>query len=76
MESCRTLEDVGIDGVMRVRRYLCATCQGTASLLPEFALPYLRSGIVFIALFLAARFLARQTLKRATSTPATAYQRG
>ena len=32
----RTLEDVGFEGVIRVRRYLCASCQRTVSLLPEF----------------------------------------
>jgi transposase-like protein len=72
----RTLEDVGFEGVIRVRRYLCASCQRTVSLLPEFALPYLRSSIVVIALFLVARLLAGQTLKRAAATPTMAYQRG
>jgi transposase-like protein len=70
----RTLEDVDFDGVIRVRRYLCESCRRTVSLLPEFALPYLRSSIVLIALFLAARLLAGQTLKRAAA--AMAYQRG
>jgi transposase-like protein len=71
---CRTLEDVDFDGVIRVRRYLCESCRRTVSLLPEFALPYLRSSIVLIALFLVARLLERQTLKRASA--AMAYQRG
>jgi transposase-like protein len=71
---CRTLEDVDFDGVIRVRRYLCESCRRTVSLLPEFALPYLRSSIVLIALFLVARLLEGQTLKRAAS--AMAYQRG
>jgi transposase-like protein len=70
----RTLEDIGFDGVIRVRRYVCASCRRTVSLLPEFALPYLRSGIVRIALFLAAYLLQGQTLKRASA--AMAYQRG
>lgn len=73
---CRTLQDVGFDGVIHVRRYLCASCQRTVSLLPEFALPYLRSSIAVIALFLVARLLAGQTLKKAAATPAMAYQRG
>jgi transposase-like protein len=72
----RTLEDIGFDGVIRVRRYLCASCQRTVSLLPEFALPYLRSSIVLIALFLMARLLQGQTLKRAAASPGMAYQRG
>ena len=71
---CRTLEDVDFDGVIRVRRYLCESCRRTVSLLPEFALPYLRSSIVLIALFLVARLLQGQTLKRASA--AMAYQRG
>jgi hypothetical protein len=28
--------------VIRVRRYLCRLCQRTVSVLPEFALPWLR----------------------------------
>jgi hypothetical protein len=68
------LEGVGFDGVIRVRRYLCESCRRTVSLLPEFALPYLRSSIVLIALFLVARLLQGQTLKRASA--AMAYQRG
>ena len=71
---CRTLEDVDFDGVIRVRRYLCESCRRTVSLLPAFALPYLRSSIVLIALFLVARLLEGQTLKRAAA--AIAYQRG
>jgi transposase-like protein len=70
----RTLEDIGYDGVIRVRRYLCESCRRTVSLLPEFALPYLRSSIMLIALFLVARLLQGQTLKRAAA--AMAYQRG
>ena len=48
----RTLIDTAFDGVIRVRRYLCQTCQRTVSLLPEFVLPYLRSSLTVIALFL------------------------
>ena len=51
----RTLIDTAYDGVIRVRRYLCQACQRTVSLLPEFALPYLRSSLAVIALFLIAR---------------------
>ena len=71
---CRTLEDVDFDGVIRVRRYLCESCRRTVSLLPQFALPYLRSSLALIALFLVARLLQGQTLKRAAA--AMAYQRG
>jgi hypothetical protein len=70
----RTLEDVGFDGIIRVRRYLCQCCRRTVSLLPEFALPYLRASIVVIAMFLIARFLQVQTLRMAAAQ--SAYQRG
>jgi len=70
----RTLSDVAFDGIIRVRRYLCQACQRTVSLLPEFALPYLRSSIVVIALFLLTRLLPAQTL--AAAPPAMPYQRG
>ena len=58
----RTLIDAAFDGIIRVRRYLCQTCQRTVSLLPEFILPYLRSSLTVIALFLIARLLQAQTL--------------
>jgi hypothetical protein len=48
-------------------------------LLPEFALPYLRFGIVVIALFLVARLLLDLTLKAAAESAKLAampYQRG
>jgi transposase-like protein len=74
----RTLIDTAFDGVIRVRRYLCQTCQRTVSLLPEFVLPYLRSSLSVIALFLIARLLLTQTLHNATQTvpPPMPYQRG
>ena len=53
--------------------------QRTVSLLPEFALPYLRFGIVVIALFLVARLLLGLTLKAAAESAKLAampYQRG
>ena len=41
---------------------ICAgVCWRSVSLLPEFALPYLRSSITVIALFLMARFLHGKT---------------
>jgi len=71
----RTLIDSAFDGLIRVRRYLCQTCRRTVSLLPEFALPYLRSSITVIALFLIARLLQAKTL--AAALPASSpYQRG
>src|SRR5215467_2093168 len=75
----RTLVDIAFDGMIRVRRYLCCCCKRTLSLLPEFALPYLRFGIVVIALFLVARLLLGLTLKAATESAKLAvmpYQRG
>ena len=74
----RTLIDAAYDGIIRVRRYLCQACQRTVSLLPEFVLPYLRSSLTVIALFLVARLLLAQTLNGATRTapPPMPYQRG
>ena len=76
---CRTLVDLGFDGVIRVRRYLCLLCRRTVSLLPEFALPWLRFSLTVMALFLAARLLRGCTLAAATaaaSQTAMPYQRG
>ena len=75
----RTLIDQAFDGIIRVRRYLCLSCKRTVSLLPIFALPYLRSSIAVIALFLVARLLHNQKLRVALgrTAPATMpYQRG
>src|SRR3954470_19511968 len=74
----RTLIDAAYDGIICVRRYLCEACRRTVSLLPEFALPYLRSSLTVIALFLIARLLRGQTLQSATATapPPMPYQRG
>ena len=71
----RTLIDTAFDGVIRVRRYLCQVCQRTVSLLPEFVLPYLRSSLTVIALFLIARLFLAQTLE-AAAPPSMPYQRG
>jgi hypothetical protein len=48
------------------------------SLLPEFVLPYLRSSLAVIALFLITRLLLGQTLNGAARTAPTPmpYQRG
>src|ERR1035437_10361595 len=71
----RTLIDTAFDGVIRVRRYLCQTCRRSVSLLPEFVLPYLRSSVTAIALFLLARLLQANTLAAALP-PSSPYQRG
>ncbi len=71
----RTIVDAAFDGLIRVRRYLCEICKRTVSLLPEFALPYLRSSVTAIALFLAARLLQAKTLIAALP-PSSPYQRG
>ncbi len=74
----RTLVDTAFDGVIRVRRYLCRACRRTVSLLPEFILPYLRSSLMAIALFLVARLLSGQTIEAAAraAPPSMPYQRG
>jgi hypothetical protein len=75
----RTLVDIAFDGTIRVRRYLCRCCKRTVSLLPEFALPYLRFGVLVIALFLFTRLLLGLTLKaagEAAKLAAMPYQRG
>jgi hypothetical protein len=74
----RTLIDAAFDGVIRVRRYLCHACRRTVSLLPEFILPYLRSSLMVIALFLVARLLGGQTIEAAAGAapPPMPYQRG
>jgi hypothetical protein len=76
---CRSLVDVEFDGAIRVRRYLCRVCQRTVSLLPDFALPYLRFGISMISLFLLARLLKGRSLGEAAGAalqPRMPYQRG
>ena len=71
----RTIVEANYDGEIRVRRYLCEVCRRTVSRLPEFALPYLRSSITVIALFLLARLLQAKSLQAALP-PAAPYQRG
>lgn len=70
---------IAFDGVIRVRRYLCRACRRTVSLLPEFALPWLRFSIPVIASFLVARLLKGLTLAaaaREAGQPGMPYQRG
>lgn len=71
----RTIVDPAFDGTIPVRRYLCQACRRTVSLLPEFALPYLRSSVTVIARFLIARLLEAKTLA-ASLPPSSPYQRG
>ena len=76
---CRTLVDVAFDDTIPVRRYLCRLCKRTVSLLPSFALPYLRFSLAVISLFLVARLLAGRSLREAAGVAAQAnmpYQRG
>jgi len=75
----RTLVGGAFEGVIRVRRYLCRACRRTVSLLPEFALPYLRFSVSVIALFLMAHLLEGRTLGAAAlaaAQPHMPYQRG
>lgn len=75
----RTLVEGAFDGLIRVRRYLCRLCRRTLSLLPDFALPYLRFGVSLIGLFLVARLLKGRTLEdsaTAAGQPQMPYQRG
>jgi len=75
----RSLTDPEFEGDLPVRRYLCRSCKRTVSLLPQFALPFLRFSIPVIALFLIARLLHGCTLKvsaQAAAQPAMPYQRG
>ncbi|PYY06075.1 MAG: hypothetical protein DMG69_24730 [Acidobacteria bacterium] len=62
---CRSLVEVGFEGSIPVRRYLCLFCKRTVSLLPEFALPYLRFGVLLVSWFLTARLLERRSLREA-----------
>ncbi len=75
----RAVADVEFDGFIRVRRYLCHGCKRTVSLLPQFALPYLRFSVLVISLFLIARLLNGCTLQaaaQAAAQPGMPYQRG
>lgn len=75
----RTLVDLAFDGVIRVRRYLCRVCKRTVSLLPDFALPWLRFSITIVSLFLVARLLENRTLAAAALAAglmSMPYQRG
>jgi hypothetical protein len=75
----RTIADAKFDGIIPIRRYLCRSCKRTVSLLPQFALPFLRFSIPVISLFLIARLLRGRTLQaaaQAAGQPAMPFQRG
>jgi hypothetical protein len=75
----RMVSAAGFDGYIRVRRYLCLVCCRTISLLPEFVLPYLRSALAVIALFLKARLLDHKTFDQSAAAAGDGrmpYQRG
>jgi len=58
---------------------LCRLCRRTVSLLPQWALPYLRFSIPIVACFLKARLSNGQSLKAsadAADQPTMPYQRG
>lgn len=70
----RTIMDEAFDGVIRIRRYLCQACRRTASLLPEWALPFMRFSIPVMANTIKARLIQKQSWKIAA--PKAPYQRG
>jgi hypothetical protein len=75
----RTVSSPDFDGLIRIRRYLCLACRRTLSLLPEFILPYMRSAVAVIGLFLKARLLNHKTLKQSAAAAGDSrmpYQRG
>lgn len=71
---CRTIVDADFDGAIRILRYLCSVCRRTVSLLPEWALPYLRFSVPWIAKVVTARLAAGMPWKAAA--PEAPYQRG
>ena len=70
----RTIVDEAFDGLIRIRRYLCQTCLRTVSLLPEWALPFMRFSIPVIAKTVKARLMQNQIWK--VAAPAAPHQRG
>lgn len=70
----RTIVDEAFDGLIRIRRYLCQKCLRTVSLLPEWALPFMRFSIPVIARTLKARLMDNQAWK--VAAPEAPYQRG
>jgi uncharacterized protein DUF6431 len=73
----RTIVDEAFDGVIRIRRYLCQACLRTVSLLPEWALPFMRFSIPVIARTVTARVMENRAWKIAVAGEAGVfYQRG
>ena len=70
----RTIMDDGFDGVIPILRYLCGACRRTVSLLPGWALPYLRFSVTWISKVVTARLLEQAAWKAAA--PEAPYQRG
>jgi hypothetical protein len=70
----RTIVDEAFDGLIRIRRYLCQACLRTVSLLPEWALPYMRFSISVIAKTVKARLMENRAWKAAAV--GAPYQRG
>src|SRR5437867_6532964 len=70
----RTIVDEAFDGLIRIRRYLCQACLRTVSLLPEWALPFMRFSIPLIARTVKARLTEKRAWKLAA--PSGPYQRG
>ena len=70
----RTIVDEAFDGVIRIRRYLCQGCLRTVSLLPEWALPFMRFAIPVIANTVKARLMESRAWK--VAAPGAPYQRG
>jgi len=70
----RTIVDDDFDGEIRILRYLCEACRRTVSLLPGWALPYLRHSIAWIGKIVTARLMAKAAWKDAA--PGASYQRG
>lgn len=70
----RTIVDEAFDGVIRIRRYLCQACRRTVSLLPEWALPFMRFSIPVMAKTITTRLMEKQSWKM--SAPAAPHQRG
>ena len=70
----RTIVDEAFDGWIRIRRYLCQACLRTVSLLPEWALPFMRFSIPVIARTVKARLMENRAWRAAA--PTAPYQRG
>lgn len=70
----RTIVDGAFDVVVRIRRFLCQPCRRTVSLLPEWALPFMRFSLRVIARTVKARLMEKRAWKAAA--PEAPYQRG